>query len=40
VSKMRTPMAHNRRAETSLLRMEQFRGACQEMLEWLSISPG
>lgn len=37
VSKMRTPMAHNRRAGTSPLRMEQFRSACQEILDWLPV---
>ncbi|MBL7508535.1 ATP-binding protein [Frankia nepalensis] len=37
VASVRTPMAHNRRAAKTPREMEDFRTACREILEWLSI---
>jgi hypothetical protein len=36
IARVRNPLAHNRRAGTSPVLMEQFRKACREVLDWLS----
>ena len=34
IARVRNPLAHNRRAGTSPVLMEQFRKACREVLDW------